>query len=272
MNSTPKVTKIDSGKPGKTVAIFGGVHGNEKAGILTVDFLIKNLKIKRGVVYLVHANPRAIKQNIRFSEKNLNRCFVKREKSEFYEEFLADELMMILDGCDALLDLHAYRDDSDRDITFAFTADNGLELASKMHISKVITNIDDFEKGGSDGYMYNNGKIGICVELGSLRHTEKFKDLGIKTSYQFLQYFDLIDEQVPFDSVPQDIMEMHYMHKKQTEDFKFTKEYLSFDKISAGEIIAHDKDQITMDVDGYIIFPSTKDPIGVEAFLFAKEK
>lgn len=147
MNNTPKITKIDSGKSGKTVAIFGGVHGNEKAGILTVDFLIENLKINQGVVYLVHANPEAINQNVRFLEKNLNRCFIKREKSKCHEEFLADELMAILDKCDALLDLHAYRDDSDRDITFAFTADDGLELASKMHISKVITNIDDFEKG-----------------------------------------------------------------------------------------------------------------------------
>lgn len=272
MNNKPKITKIASGKPGKTVAIFGGVHGNEKAGILTIDFLVKNLKIKQGVVYLVHANPEAMNQNVRFLEKNLNRCFFKREKSTCHEELLADELMTILDKCDALLDLHAYRDDSDRDITFAFCADNTLELASKMHISKVITNIDDFEKGGSDGYMYNNGKIGICVELGSLRHIEKFKDLGIKTSYQFLQFFNIIDEQVPFDSIQQDIMEMHYMHKKQTEDFKFTKDYISFDNVSAGEIIAHDKDAITMDVDGYIIFPSAKDPIGIEAFLFAKEK
>ncbi len=62
------------------------------------------------------------------------------------------------------------------------------------------------------------------------------------------------------------------MHKKQTEDFKFTKEYISFDKISTGEIIANDKNEIIMDVDGYMIFLSEKDPIGVEAFLFAKEK
>jgi succinylglutamate desuccinylase len=272
MNNKPRIIKIDSGNPGKTVAIFGGVHGNEKAGILAVDYLINNLEIERGVVYLVHANPKAINQNVRFLEKNLNRCFLKREKSRCYEEFLADELMSVLDECDALLDLHAYRDDSDRDITFAFCADNALELASKMHISKVITNIDPFEKGGSDGYMYNNGKIGICVELGSLRHREKFKDLGIKTSYQFLQFFDLIETKIPFDSISQDIMEMHYLHEKQTKDFKFTKDYLSFDKVSSGEIIANDTDEIIMNIDGYIIFPSEKGSIGADAFLFAKEK
>ncbi len=273
MKDSPRIISIDSGKPGKNLAIFAGVHGNEKAGILALDYVAENLVLKQGKVHLVYANPRAIEQNIRFTEKNLNRCFVRRDVSTCYEEFLADELMDLLDTCDALLDMHAYRDDSDRDITFAFVTDSALDLASKMHISKVITKIDDFEKWGSDGYMYNTGKIGICVELGSLRHTEKFKELGITTCYQFMQYFDLIDEKVPFESIQQDVMEMHSIYRKQNEDFKFTKPFLSFDKVQAGEIIAIDGGmEISMDVDGYVIFPAENDPVGLEAFLFAKVK
>ncbi len=273
MNDSSKIITIDSGVPGKTLAIFAGVHGNEKAGILALDYLAGHILLKQGKVHLVYANPRAIEQGVRFTEKNLNRCFVRRDESSCYEEFLADELMDLLDTCDALLDMHAYRDDSDRDITFAFCTNNALELASKMHLSKIITKIDDFAKGGSDGYMPNTGKIGICVELGSLRHTEKFKELGITTCYQFMQYFDVIDEKVPFESIKQDVMQMHCIYRKENENFKFTKPFLSFDKVPAGEVIATDGEKtIAMDVDGYVIFPVENDPVGLEAFLFAKVK
>ena len=56
------IIEIDSGKPGKKVAIFGGIHGNEKAGIKTIDYLKENLELKNGTVFLVYGNPEAKKK------------------------------------------------------------------------------------------------------------------------------------------------------------------------------------------------------------------
>ena len=95
-------------KPGKTVAIFGGIHGNEKVGVKMIDILRKNLQVEAGTVYLVYGNPEAIKQNKRFIKKNLNRCFKKDNQGKTVEDKRARELMKILDKCDALLDLHSF--------------------------------------------------------------------------------------------------------------------------------------------------------------------
>lgn len=72
------VLKKEGALPGKTVAVFGGVHGNEGAGIHAVRNAHKTLEIKRGVVYFVEANPLAIQNNVRAINKNLNVAFSAR--------------------------------------------------------------------------------------------------------------------------------------------------------------------------------------------------
>jgi succinylglutamate desuccinylase len=55
---------------------MAGVHGNEKSGIHILEELADILKVTQGSVHLIlQANPRAIKQNIRQTEKNMNRAF-----------------------------------------------------------------------------------------------------------------------------------------------------------------------------------------------------
>ena len=50
------IYKIDSGISGPKIAIFSGVHGNETAGIEAVKKALKEIEIKKGVVYFVFAN------------------------------------------------------------------------------------------------------------------------------------------------------------------------------------------------------------------------
>ncbi len=69
------IIKKTSENPGKIIAIFCGVHGNERAGIIAAEKALQELVITAGTVYFVFANPRAIEIGKRFVEKNLNRCF-----------------------------------------------------------------------------------------------------------------------------------------------------------------------------------------------------
>ena len=55
----------EGSKDGKTLTIFAGVHGNEKVGINVLEKLINTLEVSVGKVYLVFANPSAIKKNVR---------------------------------------------------------------------------------------------------------------------------------------------------------------------------------------------------------------
>jgi succinylglutamate desuccinylase len=273
MIKNESIIKIDSGNPGVKVAIFGGIHGNEKAGIETIKYLKENLKLRNGIVYLVFGNPMAIKQNARYTEKNLNRCFLKSViNGNSYEEKRAIELMNLLDKCDALLDLHAYNEPYKEAIPFTICEENCFNIASKFDLEYVLTNIDDIEKGGTDAYMNNNRKIGICVELGAIEKYNKFIPLGIKTAYQFLQYFGMVDKKYPYDKRKQKFLKSSDIYKKQTNDFKFTKKYCTFDKISKNELICIDgNNNIYYPKNKYILFPRENYDIGIEAFILAED-
>lgn len=267
------IIKIDSGVPGKTVVIFGGVHGDELAGIRTIDYLKKHLTLKKGILYLVYGNPNAIEKGVRFTEKNLNRCFLEESKNRnSYEEKRATELMNILDQCDALLDLHAYGEPYIEAIPFAICEQNCLDMVKNFDITKVITNIDNIEKGGTDGYMANKGKIGICVELGSIERPDDYVELGIKTAYQFLQFFEMIEDTFKKDSNKQTILKASDIYKKKTNKFQFTERFSTFDFVPKGKIICIDGDEdISYNNDKYILFPRDQYDVGVEAFILAEK-
>ena len=271
--------------PGKTVAIFCGVHGNERAGIMAVDRLLDELVLISGTVYFVYANPPAIEQNVRLVDVNLNRLFVRTEgASSLYEHQRAAELMDLLDECDALLDLHSYRAPLllERATPFAICEAPSMNVARLFDVPFVINGFSDTQDGGSDGYMYRNGKIGICVELGALECPEAFVELGMETVRRFLAAFGCIEGSSegsavasfePTDSAVRLQTQLHLtkMHKKTLEPFTFAQDFRSFDRINAGELIATEGASSIFAVeDAYILFPNANDPIGIEAFLLAQ--
>ena len=90
----------------RVVAILGGTHGNETNGVFTVDAYKKNPSlVKRPSfkdVLLVTTNTKAVKQNTRFVDADLNRRFPVRELrdpdalSDVYEAQRAKTLNMLL--------------------------------------------------------------------------------------------------------------------------------------------------------------------------------
>ncbi|MDF1682786.1 MAG: succinylglutamate desuccinylase/aspartoacylase family protein [Patescibacteria group bacterium] len=91
----------------------------------------------------MYANLEAIKQNVRFTEKNMNRCFLKEQNGNIYEEKRAKEIMEILDKSDYLLDIHN---------TISFNS--SLEILITTHVdyskyfslNKIITHIDNAQE------------------------------------------------------------------------------------------------------------------------------
>ncbi|MGD9128710.1 MAG: succinylglutamate desuccinylase/aspartoacylase family protein [Planctomycetia bacterium] len=75
----------DSKKPGPTVMVVGGVHGNEKAGAAAAE-QVRSWTVERGkLVVLPKANPKGLQENTRYipgeikTQRNLNRNFPKRD-------------------------------------------------------------------------------------------------------------------------------------------------------------------------------------------------
>lgn len=262
------IIKKSGEKSGKKLAVFAGVHGNEKAGVFALEKLIKDLEIEAGEVYFVYANPRAIEQDVRYTEKNLNRCFFK-EAGDSYEEKRAKELMPILDECDALLDLHA---SNNKEATpFIICGEDCREIVKIFDFGIVSFGWDDIEPGATDGYMYNQGKPGICLECGSVYQSEENSDLAYNSALQFLNYFGAISRPVEYNRKPQKVVQVFQAPKKKTNDFSFVKEFADFEELIPGQVFARDgQEEYVAKENECIIFPNSDKRIGDEVFVLGR--
>ncbi|MGE5379433.1 MAG: succinylglutamate desuccinylase/aspartoacylase family protein [Methylocystaceae bacterium] len=100
---------VDSGVPGPTVMVVGGVHGNETAGYKAAG-LVKDFTVKKGrLIVLPEANKSAIARHSRLSSNgdNLNRDF-PQGSSETADSYIAREIYQVVKdyGVDYLVDLH----------------------------------------------------------------------------------------------------------------------------------------------------------------------
>lgn len=260
---------MSGSKSGKTVAVFAGIHGNEKAGVMALGQAIKEIELVAGTVYFVFANPPAIKANVRLIKKNLNRLFLSKNKGRAWEDKRARELMKILDSCDALLDLHGYN--SPEDTPFIITDGPGVEVAKIFDVDKVVVGIDPIVPGGTDGYMLNCSKVGICLECGSNDRPKQYVGLAEKAVYQFLQYYGLIESEVTNNQKKQQVFKVVSMVKKQTGDFAFDKPYANFDALTPGSVFATDgSTKYIAKANQSIIFPRPNEKIGQDAFTVIK--
>lgn len=269
-NITSKVIEIDSNKPGPALAIFAGVHGNELAGVYALQKLLPTLKPTRGKLYIAFANPEAIKANVRMLNKNLNRCFVPDNKGDSPENIRARELMKVLDKCDAMLDLHMFYDDEGE--PFVICESNALDIAIKFDVKIISTNWSIAEPGATDGYMFAQGKIGLCVECGPISKPKEYTDFAVKTIYQFLSYFDMSPKKVAFSKATKRVVMADKSIYKSSSRFKLKSGYKNFDRLSDGEVIAEDTNQKYLAQENEcIIFPHYAARIGEEAYIIGKE-
>ena len=263
------IIKIDSGISGEKIAIFCGVHGNEKAGIFAVERALKELKIIKGSVTFVFANQEAIKKNVRQIEKNLNRCFNKDELPTTYESKRAIELMNILDDVDYLLDIHSSNNPNTE--PFIITEKNGFDIVKNMNFRIIATGFDSIEPGATDGYMQKNNKIGICLECGFSGESEKNTDLAYDSIVQFLQYFGSIENISEKNNIKQKVLLVNDVQKVTDSSFRLTKSFADFEELKKGDKIAWDSSrEYIIDRDRVILFGSPGKPVGAEAYILGE--
>ncbi len=260
---------IKGENPGKTVAIFGGIHGNEVVGVKMIDILRKELEVEAGTVYLAYGNLEAIKKGKRFVEKNLNRCFVNNSIGKTNEEVRARELMKVLDKCDALLDLHSFTNSQGE--RFAICEENAFDIASKCDVPVISFGWNDVEPGGTDDYMYGEGKVAMCVECGPHHKVAESLKCAKFAVDVFLKYFDCISGEMVVDNSPKKYVKVSEAIIRKSTDFKFSKDYKNFDNLEEGKVFAtEDGKKYIARKDECIVLPTPKEPIGGEICLLGK--
>ena len=182
---------IKSENPGPTIAIIGGIHGNEPAGVKVLK-LLEKIKPVSGTLYLIHGNPNAIAKGKRFTEENLNRVF-HNTNGKKYEHVRGREIRKILKKCDALLDIHGYRETWGISKPLIICEVGSIKTAKKLGVKTISYNWKKFHKGSSDHYMDKIGKTGICIECGPNEDKKSYK-IGLEVAERFLAFFGIINK------------------------------------------------------------------------------
>lgn len=134
-----------------SVVIVGGTHGNEVTGVYTVKhWREKNLvaNYPQLNIELILANEAAIKENKRYLEKDLNRCFKLAELEDMTqvnkEQKLAKQINQLLGPkgnakVDCIIDLHTSTANMKTNIVLIKNDDFHLKLAA--YLKSVLTDL-----------------------------------------------------------------------------------------------------------------------------------
>ena len=121
--------------------------------------------------------------------------------------------------------------------------------------------------------MFNRGKVGICLECGSVFDAMTQRDRVRKSILQFLSYFDIISSSVTISSAtPKRFIGVYKVAHKKSETLSFSREYADFEPLQPREVFARDEGvEYVAGPGDCIIFPRTNGAVGSEAFIIGKE-
>lgn len=271
MKSNIKVTVKEGNKPGKTIVILAGVHGNEVCGVKAFDEIIPNLKIECGKVIFIYANLEAIKQNKRFVEKNLNRCFFKNQPLEIVntlEGKTAKEITPYLDISDGLLDMHSSNNPETN--PFIICDESQIDNA-RIFDPKIVTfNWDPFEPGSTDYYMNQLKKPAFCIECGYVTDISAI-DVAKKAIFDFLIFNKNISGNISLNN-DKKFLKIKRLFKNESNFFKKVRDFKDFEKVSGKFVIGYDGINPVYVFEGDIIlFLKDTNKSNDECFLVAEE-
>lgn len=266
-----KVIEKIGKKPGKTAVVLVGMHGNETCGIDALTKILLSLSVESGKVFFIYGNLEAIKQNKRFIEHNLNRCFLPIQPKEIastLEGKTALELMSYLDKADVLLDIHS--SNSPTSIPFIISDERSITLAKNIPFEIVSLGWDKHEKGSSDFYMHLQNKRGICVECGYTKD-QKSVDRAILAIRHFL-----ISEKIILGNLEPSQSQTYYkiisLYKNNIFPFKKEREFADFEILQKDELIGKEGNTpIYVKKGKALLFVRDRDKLDEECFLVAEK-
>ena len=288
------IAKYKGNKPGPLLIVFGGMHGNEPAGIEAIELMAKMLVVEpitnpdfeyRGTFLGLIGNLQAVQKNQRFIQNDLNRSWTQEnltivERSD--ETDLQDELLEIKQILSVVrqtineikpqkaivLDLHTT---SSYGGIFTITTDDpeSVRIAVELH-APVIKGMLKGIKGTSLHYFTkeNFGIDMIPVTFESGQHNERLsvnraiaaitncmRTIGsVSPEHVENQHDKLLIEHSRDLPKVSQLVSKH--HINEGDDFSMHPNYKNFQKVKSGEVLASDKNgPIEAPEDGLLLMP-----------------
>jgi predicted deacylase len=280
-------TTADSGRPGPHVVIVGLIHGNEIAGAIVLDDMLRaGTTPLRGKLTLGFANIAAYLKfdpenpvASRFVEEDLNRAwddvqlFGVRRSLELDR---AREIRPLIDDADIVLDLHSMLWPSDP-LLLCGPASRGRELALAIATPPMVI-ADQGHAGGKRlidyGRFTEASAQAACVLVEAGQHWEPATVAQMRASITaLLAYTGQILPAANLASPQPRFAEVTRLVTAKTNRFVFTKMFRGGDIIArADTLIAHDgDDEIRTPHDNcLLVMPSLKPSRGHTAIRLAK--
>jgi succinylglutamate desuccinylase len=206
------------------LAIVCCLHGTEPYGLEVVNRLPVFFPFFIG-------NEKALKENKRFIDTDLNRSFPGKENGN-HEEKIAYELVSKLNSFDYIIDLHSSSNNSP--IFGIITKPNcqKIDFAKQLGLSKLVIMKDSFASGKA---LIDFVKCGISIEVGPHKRERNVNE-ALELIYNF------INKKTRNEDL--EIFEVFDIIKKEADSIKIR----NFEFVKKGEIIAksEDKEQIAL--------------------------
>ena len=260
------VFEFDSGNPGPNILIFGGIHGNEHCGVKAIEMFMENLNSGRftllnGKVTFAFGNIPALKQNVRFIDKDMNRIFVdnnfdKFEGSSEYER--VSFLKTLFEGKDAFLDLHSAKSPC---LDFLISEEESLILASELSSSFIVTGWKNFSEvaGDTENYALGKGLKALTYEAG--QHDDM---ISIENSYSMILKFLSVHGMINYTFVKREakVLNLKTLYLKTSESDSLIPIIENFTFVKKDELLIDGARQVRAPFDCYLVFPC--DPKGIK--------
>lgn len=292
---TIKTVTYNALEPGKTLAVLGAVHGNERCGAQAITRLIADLDsgaavLKRGTLQLIPVtNPKAYQKGVRFVERNLNRYLYPKETRQHYEDHIDPILCAFLDKADVLLDLHSYTSQGGAFMFLGAGNPDEIKYARSLGVRDFVYgweeayggkggNKDSKESQGTTEYARLKGALAVTLECGQHLNADA-ADIGYRAILRSLLHFDMLDPACPAAAslkneavLPpgeQRCVKMKSVFYRE-QDANLAKPWRHFDFVAKGEPMAllSGGRVLAAPEDGHIILPKLDVGVGDEWFYF----
>ncbi|MFT0713509.1 succinylglutamate desuccinylase/aspartoacylase family protein [Flagellimonas lutimaris] len=270
LDETVKVDRvidhIQGKKGGPTVVFFGGVHGNETAGVFALKDVFEEIRSKKipvnGEVYAISGNLGALESKQRFQHEDLNRIWFQerierivhsREIKHSEEEELSQLFRMLHNILDTgtppfyFMDLHTTSSDTS---PFMVLNDSLLnrKYASNYPLP-IILGIEEYLKGALLSYINELGYVSLGFESG--QHDD---DKAVESCIEFIRYSLTLTQSVNVSeekrqqlkgviadsgNAPHRFYEIYHQHDIGSKnDFKMLPGFINFQVIPKGVSLA----------------------------------
>jgi len=291
-----RIHRFSALERGPRLIVTGAVHGNEVAGTRGIERVLGEIErgevpiVCGTVTFVPVTNPLAYAKGERFGDRNLNRRLLPSTSPRDNEDRIANLLCPLLAEHDVLLDLHSFRSPGEP-FVLRGPADNGgalepfgraadeARLAAHVGVRRIVdgwmevyaagvarrrtlrltpeaVNEDPAYGVGTTEYMRTVGGYAVTLECG--QHEDPAAPEAARHAIrQTLALLEIAALPLAPPRGPFECLTLATVVDRHAAADRFVKDWTSFDRLSAGELIAVRADGVEVRAPeaGYIVFP-----------------